>query len=279
MEHLEIVTGPSVTQSGTVASGSAVVTGLTTSALAGAVSVTGTGIPPGTFVLSVDSATQLTLTQQATATGAESLTFALEPITLAEAKTHLRVEIAEDDALIATLVSAARLRAQTLLRQTLLTTTYDYFLDYFPGGSGGYFNRSIRSQGPGPNWLPNGAAGIILPMGPLVSVVSLQYYDSSGTLTTFDPSAYLVSSGVGSRIQPLVGRMWPVLRPQYDGVVVRYVAGNATADKVTPNVKVAIKFMIGHWYEHREEVSDLQTYPVPSAVDALLSATDPGIYA
>lgn len=64
------------TQTGTTTNGSAVVTGLTdTSSLDTTYMVTGTGINQDTYVLTVDSATQVTLSQAATVSGSASLTF------------------------------------------------------------------------------------------------------------------------------------------------------------------------------------------------------------
>ncbi len=64
------------TQTGTTTNGSAVVTGLTdTSSLDTTYMVTGTGINQYTYVLTVDSATQVTLSQAATVSGSASLTF------------------------------------------------------------------------------------------------------------------------------------------------------------------------------------------------------------
>lgn len=65
------------TQSGTTVSGSAIVTGLsTTGGLVVGQRVTGTGIPATTTIFSIDSATQFTLSQVATASGTPTLTFA-----------------------------------------------------------------------------------------------------------------------------------------------------------------------------------------------------------
>jgi hypothetical protein len=278
MDHLEIVTGPVVTQTGTTVSGSPIVTGLTTSALRGAVAVAGSGIPDGAYVLSIDSATQVTLTQNATASASVPIDFSLEPITLTEAKAHLRVDINNDDDLIASLITAARLVAEVRLRMTLLQTTYDAYFDQFPASSNGYFNRVIRQMGPNPSWLPNGSGIIDLPKRPLVSVASVKYYDSTGTLTTYPTQNYFVSTGLGSRVQPLVGQVWPVVRPQVDGVVIRFTAGYATASQIPANIKAACKLMLGTWYEIREEVSDSAIYPVPQTVDLLLAASDPGVY-
>jgi hypothetical protein len=278
MEHLELITGPVVTQSGTLASGSAQVTGLDTAALVGAVQVSGPGIPPGAYVLSIDAPDALTLTQPAGIDGAQQLAFTLQPITLAEAKAQCRLEIPDDDALIAGWIDAARLRAETLLRSTLLQSSFDWFSDGFPSAANGYFNRFIRMMGPNPQWLPNGAAILYLPTRPVSSVESVQFYNPSGVLETVDPSSYFVSTGLGARIQPVIGHVWPVTRAQIDSVVVRFTAGNATASSIPESVKAACRLMVAHWYEHREEIADAQTYPVPNAVDALLGATDPGVY-
>ncbi|PJF28469.1 MAG: hypothetical protein CUN53_00155 [Phototrophicales bacterium] len=72
----------STVQTGTTTTGSAVVTGLssTTGMLAGMPVTAATGIPTGTKIQSVDSATQITLTQNATASGARSLTIVSEEV-------------------------------------------------------------------------------------------------------------------------------------------------------------------------------------------------------
>ena len=55
-----------------------------------------------------------------------TLTFppAGEPLTLAEAKLHLRVDLNDDDALIAALISAAREQVEFLTGQRLITQTW-----------------------------------------------------------------------------------------------------------------------------------------------------------
>lgn len=64
------------TQNGTTTSGSAVITGLTdTSAFSTDYQVSGTGIPTDAYIVSVNSATQVTIDQEATETGTNSLTF------------------------------------------------------------------------------------------------------------------------------------------------------------------------------------------------------------
>jgi|GEM_PF-2467403 len=67
----------SLDQDGTLASGSAVVTGLDTSVIFVGMDVTGSGIPASAKVLTVDDATTITLDDNATSTGASTLTFSI----------------------------------------------------------------------------------------------------------------------------------------------------------------------------------------------------------
>jgi len=64
------------TQTGTTTNGSAIVTGLAdTSQLIAGMEASGTGVPGGATIASVNSATQITLSANATASGAPSITF------------------------------------------------------------------------------------------------------------------------------------------------------------------------------------------------------------
>lgn len=55
-----------------------------------------------------------------------------EPITLAEAKTHLRVDGNQDDAYITALITVAREHVETELRRTLAPSTWEFITDAAP---------------------------------------------------------------------------------------------------------------------------------------------------
>lgn len=59
---------------------------------------------------------------------------ALEPISLAEAKNHLRVDtdLTEDDLLIGMMISAARGIAERFTKRAIITQQWKVFLDIFP---------------------------------------------------------------------------------------------------------------------------------------------------
>jgi len=55
----------------------------------------------------------------------------VEPLSVGEAKDHLRVTDAADDSYIESLIKSARMEAEIVMGRTLTTTTFDWFLDGF----------------------------------------------------------------------------------------------------------------------------------------------------
>lgn len=252
--------------------------------------VSGTGIAPGTTIAAVGAGT-ITLSLPATASGTGvSLTFGTEPVQLADAKAQARVEFDDDEVLIGALITAARKFAEARLRSALITQTWTLMLDSFPS-AGGYYNRAIREIWPSlggmpsglgffPGMVPNSTGVIDLPLPPLQSITSVNYYDFSGTLQTVDPSYYNTSLQFSPRIQPQYSKVWPISRPTIDSVQITFVAGYGSQQTNIPvNVQQAMKLHIAHLYENREAVMAGQMVEVPMAVEALYSASDPGIYA
>jgi Phage gp6-like head-tail connector protein len=215
---------------------------------------------------------------------------AIEPVTLAEAKQHARIEYPDDDALVAVLITAARRYCETAIRAAFITQTWTLYLDSFPS-AGGYYNRAIREIWPSlgglpsglgfyPGLIPNSTGVIDIPLPPLQSVTSVNYYDFNGVLQTVPTSTYNVSLGTPGRIQPQYSMVWPISRPTIDSVQITFVAGQNSAEAgVSANVQTAIKMLVAHWYENREAVAQGQYANVPMCVDALLTPDEPGIYA
>ena len=59
---------------------------------------------------------------------------AVEPVTLAEAKAHLRVDGSAEDTLIASLIVTSRLHVEAALGLALITQSWSWFLDAWPPG-------------------------------------------------------------------------------------------------------------------------------------------------
>jgi Phage gp6-like head-tail connector protein len=220
---------------------------------------------------------------------------AVEPVTLVDAKLHARIEFPDDDALVTSLITAARRYCETAIRAALVTQTWKLMLDSFPS-AGGYYNRAIREIWPSlgglpsglgfyPGLIPNSTGVIDVPLPPLQdgtatlgSQVLVQYYDFQGVLQTVPATSYNVSLGTPGRIQPQYSKVWPIARPTIDCVQITFVAGQSSdGTTVSENVKTAIKMLTSYWYENRDDASKWGAVPV--WVDALLSPDEPGIYA
>jgi len=169
-----------------------------------------------------------------------------EPITLAEAKAHLRVDITDDDTLITALIVAAREYAEGVTRRPLVTQTWDLFLDQF--------SDEI-------DLAPN-----------LQSVEHLKYIDGDGNKQTLDSGEYDLDI-VRQPGQLLLGygKGWPSIRSVRNAVEIRYVAGYGEAADVPQEIKQAMLMHIGHLYRHRESVViGTISSEVPTATDSLL---------
>lgn len=160
---------------------------------------------------------------------------AIEPITLDQAKAHLRVVDGADDALIAQMITDARQDCEARLQRTLIDSTWRRTLDAFP--------HAIR-----------------LRMGRVLAVEQVRYIDAQGAAQVLDPSCYLPDTeSVPGYVVPAYGFGWPAARAQINAVQVDYRAGfgGTTPDEQRAAVPAPIKrwilLRVGSLYEHRED--------------------------
>ncbi len=157
-----------------------------------------------------------------------------EPITLAEAKLHLRVDFSTDDDLITSLIEASRRRCEAAIGQAFVTTVFDWYLDRWPSTErGAYYPR------------------ITIPVAPVASVASITYYDSTNTLQTWSSTEYDVSTGSPGRIGVGFGYVVPNVYSRLDAFKIRFTAGYGSASAVPANIKAAIKADLTNLYENR----------------------------
>ncbi len=176
---------------------------------------------------------------------------ATEPVTTAEAKAHMRVTTADDDAYIASLIVAARTHAEMITRRAFITQTWDLFQDHFEGNE------------------------IHLPNAPLVSVTTVKYIDVDGVLQTYSDSNYTVHqfSSAPGEVELDLDQVWPVTKMVDNAVVTRFVAGYGAAAAVPQPIKQAILMAVAHWYENREStIVGVTIMEVPQATRMLLAS-------
>ena len=175
---------------------------------------------------------------------------AAEPVSVAELKAHMRVEISDDDTLIGQYGKTARIWCEDFTRRQFVTATWRLTLEDFPWGD-----------------------RIELPRPPLQSVTSLTYVDDNGTTQTYDALSYrLITDEEPGYLLPVYNGDWPSYRADVDAIKVTYVAGYGLAVAVPENLKTAIKLLTAHFYEHREPVIGTGAVPqeLPMSVKALL---------
>jgi uncharacterized phiE125 gp8 family phage protein len=175
---------------------------------------------------------------------------AYEPITLAEAKLHLRVDTTAEDGLISSLILTSRLHVETALDLALITQSWSYFLDAWPGDP-----------------------IINLPLRPVQSINAVRLYADDGTYETIAPSRYLLDGGsTPARMVRRDASTFPRPRRIANGIEIAFTAGYGhVAADVPATVRHAILLLVAHWYEHREIIdAEPTTIRIPSLVSSLL---------
>ncbi len=160
---------------------------------------------------------------------------ASECVTLAEAKIHLRVDVSDDDLLIASLITAARQDAEARMARTLVETIWEEHLDAFPACG------QIRLLNP-----------------PITSITHVKYFDTNGLQQTLSPSSYVLdAASEPGQLVRAYGQSWPATYSRPGAVQIRYLAGLPITDKakVPEIIKAWIKLRLGTLYEHREEIA------------------------
>ncbi len=175
------------------------------------------------------------------------------------------MDFAEDDALITSLIAAARQAAETLTGRQLVTARWKLVLDSFPGPSRMGVPAGLAFSLPGHT--------ILLPKCPVQSVFAIQYLDMAGATQTMPPAEYTVDTACEpARLTPVFGKTWPIHLPQIGAVWVTFDAGYGVAASVPEGLKSWIKLRLGSLYAHREEVALLtrgSIAPLPF-IDGLL---------
>ena len=122
---------------------------------------------------------------------------------------------------------------------------------------------------------------ILLPRPPIQSVTSIEYIDSSGATVTLDSEEYRVdTNSEPARITEAWGKSWPAVRDVINSVIITSDAGYGdNASDVPDDLRHAIKLMLGHLYENREQVT-VEGVPrdIPRGLQALISPYSVSVY-
>lgn len=153
---------------------------------------------------------------------------AVEPVTLAEAKTYVRVDHASDDVVLQGMIEAAREVAEHFTRRAFITQVWETTHAYgVQAASSWAFGRR-----------------------PVQSIQSVTAYAEDGTPTVMPVGEYALD---GDTIVLGFAKAWPIGQRQVDALVVRWTAGyGAAPDDVPGAIRAAILQMVAAQYADRE---------------------------
>lgn len=159
-----------------------------------------------------------------------------------------------EDTWLTDAIGAAREHVEDITRRQLLTATWEYYLDRFPGGS-----------------------AITLPFGNLQTISSVKYKDTDGTETTLvENTDYIVETngeGCGRLVLPY-GISWPSvsLYPS-NPITIEFVCGWTAAASIPKKIKQAILMICSDLYADRGEKVIGQTVVESKTADRLLASS------
>lgn len=152
----------------------------------------------------------------------------VEPITLDEAKIHLKVDGSDDNALISALITTTRQLAERETKRAFITQTWQMYLDYAP-------------------------PEIEIPKPPLQSITAITVIDEAGAETVVSSTTYDVDASENSpgRVRLKSGYLWPYHRG-FASFIIEFKAGYGDgATDVPEALKQGLFVLIGHMYENR----------------------------
>jgi uncharacterized phiE125 gp8 family phage protein len=171
---------------------------------------------------------------------------AVEPVSLPEAKTWLRVDHTADDDLIVALIAAARLSVEAAARKALLAQTWRLALDAWPGFD------------------------VLVPLAPLRQVSAVRVYGADNAASVIAPATYVVDPP-SNRVRFLSAPRAPG-RP-FSGCEIDVIVGMASApDGVPQPLRQAVRMLAARWYERRGDAdADARFDSMPGEIAALIA--------
>ncbi len=153
---------------------------------------------------------------------------AVEPVTLADAKAHLRLDGPDEDDLVAGLVRAARASVEAATRLRLVDQTWRVILDSWPA------DRIVP-----------------LPLAPVRSVAALTVAAATGPAAAFAPALLRLDASLDPpRLQAGPGVPDPGIAAA--GIAIDLVCGFGPAGSDVPEaLRLAIRLLVARWFAAR----------------------------
>lgn len=172
-----------------------------------------------------------------------------EPLSLSDAKAYLRVETDDDDAVIASLIAAARSHIEAMSGCAMLTQTWRLVRDCWPADG--------RMK---------------LKLAPLRAVIAARVYDEAGVAHAVDPENFVLDAARGIIAMRAVSLPQPGRATA--GIEIDITVGfGAAGSDVPPALMQALRMLLAHWYDNRGLITIGSSVAVmPPSVNALIAS-------
>jgi hypothetical protein len=213
---------------------------------------------------------------------------AVNPVTLSEAKAHLRIDANDEDTLISSLVTTATRWAEDYCDRTWVYTQWKMSVDSFYGNVGSPVQFGLKSDGNNidgrQSVVPN--LDLELQRPPMVqsgtaTAITIAYTPTAeASTTTLDATQFRVDRlSTPGVCRPLYGQTWPSHLLDFNSTTVTYWAGySADGTSVPGAAKSAILMIVAHLWKNREQTAEVALTEVPMGVKALLDTLRWGSY-
>lgn len=173
---------------------------------------------------------------------------AIEPVSLSEAKDFLRILADDEDELLGTLITAARLMIEAASGRLLIEQSWRIVLDAWPQGG------EIR-----------------LPLSPVRSLTAARVHPAAGTAEPVAPSSLALVEGSDPPLVRVAGPV-PVPGRARSAIEIDLVAGfGATRDTVPAPLRQAVLRLACRWFEHRGDVVSRDAMRLPAEIAAFVA--------
>lgn len=163
------------------------------------------------------------------------------PISLEEAKKHLRVISTDQDGYIARLLEYVAPLVEARTSRAFKQTEYRWKIDCWD-------------------------LVLNLPRAPLVSVTHIKYIDTAGAQQTMPSGDYVADTdSQPGRVYPTYNTPWPFTLEGYPRVIeVQFIAGYSNA-RMAPH-QHAVLLLLSHLFERHEPFEVMELHPIPEGL-------------
>ncbi|AMJ59230.1 head-tail connector protein [Bosea sp. PAMC 26642] len=173
---------------------------------------------------------------------------AIEPVPLAEAKAFLRLDQSDEDELLATLITAARLMIEAASGRMLISQGWRIVIDRWPEGG------ELR-----------------LPLSPVAAIVAARVYDGLGQPQAVSPGSLQLDALADPPVVRAVGAV-PAPGRSRGAIEIDVTAGYGPAVSDVPALlRQAVLRLAARWFELRGDVAGRDAAALPPEIMALVA--------